>query len=269
MGVEAKLARILLYVGSNAVGLPCTLITYNIRCYRERNGASNGVEAKTERFEMRFDQATLQRLDEWRGRQGEIPSRAEAIRRLIDTALSAKSDRNVQFSDGERLILYALCDIHKALEIDDGIDVNLITKALIGGHHWALRWEYGGTYLHQHEDDPQVARDVANILDMWLFIERGYDRLTKKEKARVSDETGKKNVKFIGFDGNNEGGHYSVTYFMVNDLKRFEHFAGRDFNSHTLKVGTYLRMLRVFEPIRDSLVGRGLDASQIIELLNA
>jgi uncharacterized protein len=45
---------------------------------------------KTERFEMRLDVEMLQRIDEWRRRQNDIPSRAETIRRLIEIALKVK-----------------------------------------------------------------------------------------------------------------------------------------------------------------------------------
>ena len=42
---------------------------------------------KEHRFEMRADSAWLKRLDDWRRKQADIPSRAEAIRRLVEAAL--------------------------------------------------------------------------------------------------------------------------------------------------------------------------------------
>ena len=56
---------------------------------------------------------------------------------------------------------------------------------------------------------------------------------------------------------------------MIDDLKRFTHFAGRDLNSHMPVIEGYRRMYRVFEPIRATLVGRELRASEIIEVLKA
>ena len=41
----------------------------------------------TERFEMRFPPELVEQIDEWRRAQPTIPSRAEAIRRLIEQAL--------------------------------------------------------------------------------------------------------------------------------------------------------------------------------------
>ena len=45
---------------------------------------------KTERFEMRLDVEMLDQIDEWRRKQGDIPSRAEAIRRLVELGLKVK-----------------------------------------------------------------------------------------------------------------------------------------------------------------------------------
>lgn len=41
----------------------------------------------TERFEMRANREWVERVDEWRRKQPDIPSRAEAVRRLVDKAL--------------------------------------------------------------------------------------------------------------------------------------------------------------------------------------
>jgi len=46
---------------------------------------------KTERFEMRLDADTLKRIDEWRRFEPDLPSRAEAIRRLVNQALDQEA----------------------------------------------------------------------------------------------------------------------------------------------------------------------------------
>jgi len=45
---------------------------------------------KTERFEMRLETAMIERVDAWRRKQQDLPSRAEAFRRLIELGLSEK-----------------------------------------------------------------------------------------------------------------------------------------------------------------------------------
>jgi hypothetical protein len=41
----------------------------------------------SERFEMRFTTDLLRQIDDWRRQQSDLPARAEAIRRLIETGL--------------------------------------------------------------------------------------------------------------------------------------------------------------------------------------
>jgi hypothetical protein len=45
------------------------------------------------RFEMRMDIETLELIEGWRREQASIPSRAEAIRKLIRAGITANSDR--------------------------------------------------------------------------------------------------------------------------------------------------------------------------------
>jgi hypothetical protein len=41
------------------------------------------------RFEMRATEAWMRLIDDWRRQQPDLPSRAEAIRRLVEKALAA------------------------------------------------------------------------------------------------------------------------------------------------------------------------------------
>ncbi len=49
------------------------------------------MTAKTERFELRLDAETINQLDKWRAEQSDLPSRSEAVRRLIETGLGTSS----------------------------------------------------------------------------------------------------------------------------------------------------------------------------------
>jgi uncharacterized protein len=46
-------------------------------------------ETKTERFELRITSELLVRIDEWRRKQVDLPSRSEAFRRLVELGLSS------------------------------------------------------------------------------------------------------------------------------------------------------------------------------------
>jgi uncharacterized protein len=58
---------------------------YDVRTLRLRP-----MEEKNERFEMRVPASFLNTIDDWRRKQPELPSRAEAIRRLVEIGLKAK-----------------------------------------------------------------------------------------------------------------------------------------------------------------------------------
>lgn len=51
------------------------------------------TDEKTERFEMRAAPSWLRALDDWRRKQDDLPSRAEAIRRLVAIALKGERKR--------------------------------------------------------------------------------------------------------------------------------------------------------------------------------
>jgi uncharacterized protein YfbU (UPF0304 family) len=215
---------------------------------------------KTERFELRLDEQTLLRIDEWRARQSDIPTRAEAMRRLVEAGLAPPE--TVKFDSGDRLIVSMLCNITRHLKIDL-TNTDLIESALYGGHLWGLKLEMPGLF-HRHEDDPQKVDFVIDVLDMYDFIEGGYDALSAEDKALVH----KASLwhRFLGFDGNNESELMGIARFMVDDLERFRRFKGRDFNSHVPTVAEYRRMLLAFEPLRKTLVGIKLNAAQILAI---
>ncbi len=229
------------------------------------------MQPKTERFEMRLDPGTLEKVDDWRSRQADLPSRAEAVRRLMETGLSVSESKPLRFSDGEKLITLMLCELYKHQKIDGEIDPSLIEAAFHGGHYWGLEWKYSGIF-HGHEDSKRVVSEVGDVLDMWWFIEQSYGKLSKQDKERVEKEAEPfgKHVVFQGFDGNYESEHLGIASFLINKLDRFADFKGRDLNSHAPSIDGYRRMVRAFEPMRQGLGGGSLlSAGKIIELLNA
>ena len=217
---------------------------------------------------MRIDEEMFARVDEWRSAQDDLPTRAEAMRRLIELGLARASRDSVKLSDGEKMIAVMLRDIYKQLKLTNGeIDPDFISDVIFGGHDWALKWEMQGLF-HDHHDDPRALRLVVDVLDMWSFIEEAYEKLPKKDRGRIEKEAGT-HVRFVGFDGNNEGEHMSIARFLVEKMERFSRFKGRDLNAHMRTLEAYRRMVSAFEPIRRTLVGHGLSASQVISILQA
>jgi uncharacterized protein YfbU (UPF0304 family) len=227
----------------------------------------------TERFEMRLGQSDLDELDAWRARQGDVPSRSEAVRRLMEQGLAVdgKQDkREIRLGDGEKLIILMFCDLFKKLKLKSDIEPEFVEEVIHGGHYWALDWKYPGIF-HGHEDSMAVLHETVNILDMWSFLEDGYSKLSKKEKDRIAAEGEPfgKHVVFRGFDGNGEGEYIGIARFLVEQLDRFTKFTGRELNAHMPTVEAHRRMLAVFEPIRRTMMGRDLNADEIIEILKA
>ncbi|HEY6251860.1 MAG TPA: YfbU family protein [Candidatus Angelobacter sp.] len=229
------------------------------------------AEAMTERFEMRLGQSVLEKVDTWRSSQGDLPSRSEAVRRLVEAGLGmAVTGRQIKLEDGDKLILIMLCQLFNQLKLKGGIEPEFVEEVIYGGHYWGLDWRYPGIF-HDHEDAEAVVSEVVNVLDMWSFLEDGFGKLSKKDKERVAKEAEPfgTHVVCTGFDGNNESNHLGVARFLIDKLDRFSSFKGRDLNSHMPIIDAYRRMLLVFEPIRCTLTGRELNASEIIDVLKA
>jgi uncharacterized protein YfbU (UPF0304 family) len=162
-----------------------------------------------------------------------------------------------------------LCDLYEKLGVDGEIDHKFVASALHNDQPWAFEWRY------QFLQDPEstttaVVNETADILDMWKFLELGYNNLDQagKERVKVEAEPFGESVEFAGFDANNEE-HYGIARFFIDDLDRFQYFAGRELNSHSESVPAHRRMLAVFEPIRKTLVNGEMMAEQIIEVLKA
>jgi uncharacterized protein YfbU (UPF0304 family) len=227
------------------------------------------MAGKTERFEMRIDEEMFERVDRWRAEQQDVPTRAEAVRRLMELGLDADVKRQVSFSDGEKILMLMLADVIKGLKLKNTeTDVNFIEQVIYGGHYWAPLWKMTGVF-HRHADRPEDVSFVVDVLDMWSFIEGAHAKLSKAEKDRVAAEAGTygKHAKFAGFDGNNESSLVSIARFLIDDMDRFTEFKGRELNSHSPSAERYRRMLERFEPMRETLDGISLSAEQLIELL--
>ena len=176
----------------------------------------------------------------------------------------------MKLSDGEKLILVMLCDIYKALGIKRGeVDPQVVMDAIFGGHLWGLKEAHSGIFSTRETSEETVS-EVIDILDMWAFLERDYENLSKEEKAQVKKEASESQVQFPGFDGNGEVEYIGVARFFTERLDRFTSFKWRDLNAHRTTLEEHRRMLGVFSRIRKKAAEehRRLTAGEIIEVLN-
>jgi uncharacterized protein YfbU (UPF0304 family) len=180
-----------------------------------------------------------------------------------------RQGESVKLSDGEKLTILMLADIYKALKITGDFDPDFISHTIHYDHLWGFNWEYSGIPFAAYETPSEVT-ETGNILDMWYLVETSYKALSPsdKKKIEVEAEPFGSDVKFNGFDGNNEP-HCNIARYLVDKLDRFTYFEGREFNSHFPSVPGYLRMYEIFEPFRSGLHSRGLNAAEMIQILKA
>jgi uncharacterized protein len=89
------------------------------------------------------------------------------------------------------------------LGIKDGLDRNFVKEAIYTGNAWGLKWRYPSIF-DMPETSDAVRVEAMNMLDMWSFIEWGYEALSAADKARVAKEAAPlgEDVRFRGFDEN-------------------------------------------------------------------
>lgn len=164
----------------------------------------------------------------------------------------------MQLSEGERLITLMLCDLFRHLKVESGIDPDFVSAAIHGGHLWALEWEYTGIFHGDDSKDPELG-ETGDILTMWSVLEHAYSSLNDVGRAKFKEAVGDwpNDVRFRGFDGNNESRYMSIASFMINKMDRFAEFKGRNLNAHMPTLEMHRRMLAVFNPLFSAGIGYG------------
>lgn len=110
-------------------------------------------------------------------------------------------------------------------------------------------------------------RYVFDVLDMYRILKRSYEELDDKQGLTEED------VKFKGFDLNNEGKRYAFAEHLQKQGRWEETLSGY-LNSHSIMtVSLYPKMLENFEPIREKLMASQsgnwlLTAEQIREVIS-
>ncbi len=155
----------------------------------------------------------------------------------------------MELSKFEKLALIMLSDIAEKVGATESVDPKFLREAIYSGNTWGIEWEYPGIF--PNVTPKEIVTEVANILDMWSFIE----------------EAG--GEQFPGFDGNRESTHASAAEFMTDQLGRFESLKGR-VRHGVLGLDGYRRMYEKFESMRGGLANRHpprLIAPELAELL--
>ncbi|MHC8348690.1 YfbU family protein [Pseudomonas sp. RT4P38] len=179
----------------------------------------------------------------------------------------------MEFSNQQKLIVTLLTDLHSHLKVQSDVDPDFIQRMVTEGQGWALKWKYPGLFDETGED-PESVNYVAEVLEMWSLLEGAFEELDehgRKALADAADPFGK-DVKFPGFDGNNEHEYLSIARILVKDLGRWSEFTGRILNSHRSTTDSYRCMLAVFDEIRSSKMSDNdygfFGVAELAEVLN-
>jgi uncharacterized protein len=179
-------------------------------------------------------------------------------------------EKTMKLSQGEKLILLMLCEIQEHLKIEGGTNTKLIQEAIFSGNLWGLDWGLPRVF-HDTETPPEVVGETGYILAMWDRLEQSFDNLAPSDKewlAKHAEPFGR-NVRFPGFDGNDEASYINAARFLIDSLERFQHFKGRDLNAHIPTLAAHRRMLSIFDPILQQVLHRDFNAAQIAEVVAA
>ena len=164
-------------------------------------------------------------------------------------------EEKIELSIYERQVLINQLEILKKLnrkEFDEK-DFNNKIEALKTGYE--LHYQDVFEEISDETLPYDKCREVLNILVMFRGIIYSYNHL-KQEKKLLKLTTN--DVKFIGFDGNNETKQMLYTKYFISDLNRYseiQQLCGNDFdyNSHYPMISTYRIMLDIWNRYRQSL----------------
>ncbi|MBM7644067.1 uncharacterized protein YfbU (UPF0304 family) [Scopulibacillus daqui] len=124
--------------------------------------------------------------------------------------------------------------------------------------------EHGYTYNYDElvefllDDVPrEVCDEVWDILQMHRSIIHSYNNLESKD-----------DIKFKGFDGNEETEHMTYARFIIENMNRFEEQKLADYNTHFPTLNRYRRMLSEWRKISERYNSH-LTVEQIKQIINA
>lgn len=128
---------------------------------------------------------------------------------------------------------------------DEDYDYENMIKAL----QYGFELHYSDVFecLYDEELKAEECREVLDILEMYRGIIYSYNSLKQKGKIGTLTE---EEVRFPGFDGNNEGKQMSYADYFIKDLDRYseiEELSHGYYNSHCPMLHRYRSMLKKWE----------------------
>lgn len=168
----------------------------------------------------------------------------------------------MDLSKKERIIIANQLKILEKLYPDEAKYYADHRKAIEYG--FKLHYSWVAEQIDDDEMSEEECKEVLNVLDMHRAITFSYNQIKDKTKLTLD------NIRFRGYDGNNETRQFSYTNYFITDLGRFDELRFDseypDFNSHCPMTEKYRRMLDKWKSFPNKF---NLNEKQIIELLEA
>lgn len=162
----------------------------------------------------------------------------------------------------DRVILYNQYEILKHLNPEE-LDIYELNQAILScGFKYNYDELTDGFY---DELDESVSKYVFEVFDMYRSLISSYNELSYEEKKSIDMN----DIKFKGYDGNEETDYYGYAMFVLEGLRRYDEIYNSGdvvFNSHRNMLYTYNSMLNKWHSFNNRYGVLSLE--QIKEIIN-
>lgn len=213
-----------------------------------------------------LDARLAQRLAAWVEAEGKAYGAETAAAVLLDEILAEYEGRSPRLSDGERLLLQMLSEVHTALDAAGGAERERMLTALEGGHLWAIA---------DHKALAAPSRRLADVdevrrtLTMFRAISNTLGGLSAAEAAALGELLHGPQTRFLGYGRDQEPDFVAIAQYIIHERQMFAEQAGVELGARTAMRGVYRPMLAAWDVIaRDRAPGR-LTLEQLADILRA
>lgn len=177
----------------------------------------------------------------------------------------------MKFTQEQKLIIKLLCEIHQKLDINEGMDSDVISYAIETNNTWAI------TAHHHCENGELVCEQkvafVFDILDMYEKLNQSCRLLSDEDRSHIPNFSKAKSntrypIPFPGFDGYHEEVYRNIT-LMLFKMDRYADMDGLTSSSNQRTAPGYLQMLDIYNQINDHYSNSPLSLEDITKILNS
>ena len=161
----------------------------------------------------------------------------------------------MELTKKDRLLLFNQLEILKHLNPDDADRYEVDQKIIVNGY----KYHYNDLVEWFDDDlDVSVSEYVFDVLQMFRSLNNSYATLSPEDKSQIDID----DIKYQGFDGNEEGSYYSYANFLLEDYDRYGEIYNDgkvELNSHRNMVRTYSGMLETWKSFDNRYGNLSLD----------